>query len=72
MEDNGKVIQYHRTNIIIWVAIISFVLILTLLAYFLDSSGMLLPAENAAQVNQILFLIAVAIAFGILFFKRSL
>jgi hypothetical protein len=72
MEENGKIIQYHRTNILIWGAIISFVIILTLLAYYLDSSNTLLPAESAAQVNQVLFLMAVVIAFGILFFKRSL
>jgi hypothetical protein len=72
MEENGKIIQYHRTNILIWGAIVSFVIILTLLAYYLDSSNTLLPAESAAQVNQVLFLMAVVIAFGILFLKRSL
>jgi uncharacterized membrane protein YedE/YeeE len=34
--------------------------------------GTLRPVENAAQINQIMFLLAVVIAFGILFFKRSL
>jgi len=72
MEENGKIQQFHRTNVLIWVAIISFVIILTLLAYFLESTNTMLPAENAAQVNQVLFLMAVVIAFGILFFKRSL
>lgn len=72
MEENGILQQYHRINILIWGAIISFVIILTLLGYFLDSSNTMFPAESAAQVNQVLFLMAVVIAFGILLFKRSL
>jgi hypothetical protein len=64
--------QYHRTNVMLWVSIIFFVVILTVLAYFLDSMDTLRPMENAVQINQIMFLIAVIIAFGILFFKRSL
>ena len=72
MEENDKIQDFQRINILIWAAIISFVIILTLLGYFLDSSGTMRPAENAAQINQVLFLIAVVIAFGILFFKRSL
>lgn len=72
MEADVNIQQYHRINILIWVSIISFVIILTLLGYFLDSSGTMLPAQNALQINQILFLLAVIIAFGILFLKRSL
>jgi len=64
--------QYQKTNILIWVSIISFVIILTLLGYFLDRSGSMMPAQSAAQINQVMFLLAVVIAFGILFFKRSL
>jgi hypothetical protein len=32
----------------------------------------MLPAQHSAQINQVMFLLAVVIAFGILFFKRSL
>jgi len=72
MENDLRLKNYHKTNIIIWVAILSFVVILILLGYFIDSSSKMVPAINAAQVNQVLFLMAVVIAFGILFFKRSL
>ena len=72
MENGADLKEYHKINVIIWGSIISFVVILTVLAYILDGMNALQPAENAAQINQILFLIAVFIAFGILFFKRSL
>jgi hypothetical protein len=72
MENDGSLKQYHKINVLLWVSILSFVVILTILAYILDSMNTLRPVENAGQINQILFLIAVIIAFGILFFKRSL
>lgn len=72
MENDEGLKQYHRINVFLWVSILFFVVILTLLAYFFDSMDTLRPMENAAQINQIMFLIAVVIAFGILFFKRSL
>lgn len=72
MESDGSLKQYHKINVILWGSILFFVVILMLLAYFLDSMNTLQPVENAVQINQILFLMAVLIAFGILFFKRSL
>jgi hypothetical protein len=72
MENDEGLNQYHRINVFLWISILFFVVILTLLAYFFDSMDTLRPMENATQINQIMFLIAVVIAFGILFFKRSL
>jgi MFS family permease len=72
MENDENIKQYHRMNVIFWGSILSFVVILTVLGYILDSLNTLRPVQNAAQVNQIMFLLAVVIAFGILFFKRSL
>ena len=72
MDNDEGLRQYHKVNILMWGSILAFVIILTLLAYFLDSMDTLQPVENAIQINQILFLIAVILAFGILFFKRSL
>jgi hypothetical protein len=72
MENDKGLKQYHKVNVLIWGSILVFVIILTLLAYFLDSMNSLQPVENAVQINQILFLIAVILAFSILFFKRSL
>jgi hypothetical protein len=42
------------------------------LTYILDESKVFVPVDNAVQFNQVMFLIAVALAFAILFFKRSL
>ena len=72
METDDNLKQFHRTNVIIWVSILSFVIILTALAYILDRTNTMLPVQEAAQINQVMFLLAVIIAFGILFFKRSL
>jgi len=72
MENDEGLKQYHKVNVLMWGSILVFVIILTLLAYFLDSMDTLRPVDNAIQINQILFLIAVILAFGILFFKRSL
>ncbi len=72
MENDEGLKQYHKVNVLMWGSILVFVIILTLLAYFLDSMDTLRPVENAIQINQILFLIAVILAFGILFLKRSL
>jgi hypothetical protein len=72
MADEDTIKQYQRTNVLIWVSILTFVIILTVLAYVLDSTRTMQPVQNAEQINQVLFLLAVVIAFGILFFKRSL
>ena len=72
MENDEDLKQYHKINVILWGSILIFVIILTLLAYFFDSMNTLRALEGAAQINQIMFLIAVVLAFGILFFKRSL
>ena len=72
METDDYVTQYHRTNVLIWVSILLFVIILTVLAYILNRSKTMLPEQETVQITQVLFLLAVIIAFGILFFKRSL
>ena len=63
---------FHRSLIFIWVAIISSVVIITLLAFTMQTMNVVTATPQAEAINQILFLIAVAIAFAILFFKRSL
>jgi len=72
MAEEDTIKHYQRTNVLIWISILSFVIILTLLAYIIDSAGTMQPVQDANQINQVLFLLAVVIAFGILFFKRSL
>ena len=72
MAEEDTLKHYQRTNVLIWISILSFVIILTVLAYIIDSAGTMQPLQDANQINQVLFLLAVVIAFGILFFKRSL
>ncbi len=72
MESENTIKEFHRFNVVIWTAIIVSVVILNVIALILDNSRLFVPVSNAIQINQIMFLIAVVIAFAILFFKRSL
>ena len=72
MDEEQSLQNFHRINITIWIAIISFIIILTLVAFLIDSSDTLKPIEGADLINQIIFILAVVLASAILFFKRSL
>lgn len=72
MENEIILKSYHRVNIFIWLSILIFIVILTMVTFMLDEAMTFIPVESAAQVNQVMFLLAVVIAFAILFFKRSL
>ncbi len=72
MESNKRLKEFHRTSVLLWVAIITSVIILSVLTFVFDESGMFVMVDNAVGINQMMFLIAVALAFAILFFKRSL
>jgi hypothetical protein len=71
MDDEQQIKEFHRINILIWTAIIVTVIILSAIAYILDRINIFQPVPDAAQINQIIFFIAVVIAFAILFLKRS-
>ncbi len=72
MKSNGNLKEFQRSSVLIWAAIITSVIILSVLAFVLDESEAFVPVNSAVQINQVMFLIAVALAFAILFFKRSL
>jgi hypothetical protein len=72
MEDAQSLKDFHRLNLIIWIAILTFITILTIVAFVLDSLTMLQPLAEADRINQIIFVLAVGLAFAILFFKQSL
>ena len=71
MDDDQRIKEFHRSNVIIWVAIITGIIILTVVTYIIDGMRMFDPLNNAAQINQIIFFIAVVAAFAILFLKRT-
>ena len=72
MEQDQLIKEFHRTNVIIWVAIIVTVLFMGIIIFVIDDMKIFKPVNDAAQINQIIFFIAVVIAFAILFLKRSL
>ena len=72
MEDEQLFTSTHRINITIWVAIIAFIVILSLITFLIDSTSPLQPVTEAHQINQLTFLVAVVLAFAILIFKRTL
>ena len=71
MEDEQLIKEFHRTNVIIWIAIIVTVVVLGIIIYIIDDMKLFQPILNAAQINQIIFFLAVVLAFAILFLKRS-
>jgi len=72
MEDEQIFKDAHRINITIWVAIIAFIVVLSLMTFLIDSMSPLQPVDGADQINQFAFLLAVVLAFAILIFKRTL
>jgi hypothetical protein len=72
-EDTEKLLKiFHRTNIIVWACILSVVIILTIIAAVIKDQVMLTPFSDVNLINQIFFIIAVLVAFAILFLKRSM
>ncbi len=71
MQDEQLIKEFHRTNVIIWIGIIVTVVVLGIIIFIIDDMNIFQPISNAAQINQIIFFIAVVIAFAILFLKRS-
>ena len=72
MDGKQSLQNFHRINLILWAAIISFIVILSIVTLILDAADTIQPIEGAAQISQIIFFLAVALAFSILIFKRSL
>ena len=72
MEDEQIFKQAHRIHITIWVAIIVFIIMLSLITFVIDAMSPFQPLESADQINQFAFLLAVVLAFAILIFKRTL
>jgi hypothetical protein len=65
-------ISFNKANVILWGAILTGIVILSLIVFILDQSQTFSPIPVAQNVNQILFIVAVIAAFGILILKRSI
>jgi hypothetical protein len=65
-------ISFNKTNVILWGAILTGIVILSIIVFVLDQSQTFTPIPVAQNVNQILFIVAVIFAFGILILKRSI
>lgn len=65
-------ISFNKTNVILWGAILTGIVILSIIVFILDQSQTFTPIPVARNVNQILFIVAVIAAFGILILKRSI
>jgi putative flippase GtrA len=66
-----KISTFHKRNLIIWGAIFTGVIALTVVAYILNENKSFEALPQAHQMNQILFIIAIVLAGAILLFKRS-
>lgn len=63
--------SFHKTNMTLWGAVLSGVIILSAVVYYLHSSETMTAIPDSQDVAQIIFIAAVVLAIGILFLKRS-
>jgi len=63
--------NFHKTNLTLWVAVLSGVIILSAVVYYLNLSETMSPIPDSQDVAQIMFVAAVVLAIAILFLKRS-
>lgn len=64
--------DYHKTNMTLWGAVVSSVIILSIVVFLMDTNGDLEPVSGAAQLGQAFFIAAILLAAGILFLKRTI
>jgi hypothetical protein len=62
--------QFHKINLLLWLSIIVFMLILGGIVLYLDSSYYIKPHENQKIISDVFFLIALVLAIAIFIFKR--
>lgn len=63
--------NFHKTNLTLWIAVLSGVIILSAVVYYLYLSETMQPIPDSQDVAQIMFVAAVVLAIAILFLKRS-
>lgn len=63
--------KYNRNNLILWASILLAMGVMCIVTYALYISHTFTPIQEITQVKNILFLIAIILAVGILFLKRS-
>ena len=63
--------DYHKTNMTLWGAVLSGIVILSIVVFLMDSDNGIETIEGAAQLGQTLFIIAILLAAGILFLKTT-
>ena len=64
--------DYHKTNLTLWGAVVSSVIILSIVVFMMDSNGDLESVAEAASLGQAFFISAIILAAGILFLKRTI
>ena len=63
--------QFHKTNSVLWLGIIVFIVILSGIIVYLDSVYYIKPIEDQKVVSDLFFVIALILAIGIFIIKRS-
>lgn len=69
--ENDVINNFHKTNMIMWAAVMSAIVIISIISYVFDQMQLIKPVHGFQEWNQIFFIIAVMLAFVILFFKRT-
>ncbi len=63
--------KFHKSNMILWGAITSGLVILTAVVYYLDTTSAIAPVQDSQDTAQLMFVAAVVLAIVILVLKRS-
>ena len=63
--------QFHKINNLLWLGIIVFIIILSGITVYLDSVYYIKPMSDQKLVSDIFFVLALILAIGIFFIKRS-
>ncbi len=70
MDYHARLDNIQKVNTILWMAILAGMLVLLLVSWVLDMAGTFTPNPVAREVSNILFYVAIALAFAVLFLKR--
>jgi hypothetical protein len=66
-----KITTFHKRSRMLWTAILSAVIVLSVVAYVLNRNSVFQAIPESYTINQVLFIAAIIFAAAIILFKRS-
>ena len=72
LNDQIDLKSFHRTNLVLWIIILSSILIIAIVIFILDHMKINQLIETNPLIEKLLFLFAIAFALTIILLKRSI